>query len=386
MSEPPLAQDAHRQPAVQDGDERFRSAFDAAATGFAIVGLDGRIREVNRSLSEMLGYGKDELLATTFDAITHPDDVPPSAVLGARLLAGEIDCFHLEKRYFHRQGHLVWAALTVSIVRAAGGAPVHFIAQVTDTSARKAAEEALAQRAAKLERSNAELEQFAYVASHDLREPLRQVASYAQLLAERYRDRPDERAARWIGYVLGGVERMQLLIDDLLALARVQTHGGAFAATDPATVVNRVWGTLRLKNGGIEATLTCDPLPMVLVDAVQFEQLFQNLLGNAVKYRRQDVGLLVHVSAEWHGENVGSEWEFSVRDNGTGLDMANAERIFEIFERLPREDRDTGEAEGTGIGLAICKKILQRHGGRIWVTSVPGAGATFSFTLPEWVR
>jgi PAS domain S-box-containing protein len=375
-AEPGIERDVE---ALRASEERFRKAFEASAVGFAIVELDGRIRAVNRSLSEMLGRSREELLTSTFNDITHPDDLASDIVFREQLLAGAADGSHIEKRYFHERGHLVWAVLTVFLVRDAAGAPAYYVAQVVDITARKQAEEALAQHAAELERSNAELEQFAYVASHDLQRPLRTVGSYTQLLAERYADRLDDRAVRWIGYIVGAVARMHRLIDDLLVLARVGMAGTAFVMTDTGSVVTRMWESVRAHNGPDDATLTVGELPFIDADPTQLEQLFQNILGNALKYRRTDIPLHVDVGAVGRRENGVACWEFTVSDNGIGLDMAHAERIFQIFQRLHRDD----EYEGTGVGLAICKKIVQRYGGRIWVISSPGQGAAFHFTMCE---
>jgi PAS domain S-box-containing protein len=361
--------------ALRDSEERFRGAFEGAAIGFALVGLDGRFRAVNRSLCQTLGYSEAELQSLSFQQITYPTDLESDLALVNRLLAGEIDGYHMEKRFLHRRGHPVWVLIAVWLVRDEHGAPQYFISQGTDITPQTEAEQALAQRAEELERSNAELEQFAYVASHDLQQPLRTVASYTELLAERYLGQLDERADRWITYVMGGVDRMQRLIDDLLALARVHTHGGAFVETDAAALVTRSWESVRQEHP-IEATLRCSPLPVVTADAGQLEQLFQNLFDNALKYSRPDVPLKVLVSAVPAGKDP-TVWEFAVQDNGIGLDMMYADRVFEIFQRLHHSD----EYEGTGIGLAICRKIVERHGGRIRVDSAPGQGATFRFTL-----
>ncbi|HET9986286.1 MAG TPA: PAS domain S-box protein [Longimicrobiales bacterium] len=368
--------------ALRESEERFRGAFEASAIGFALVETDGRFRAVNRSLCEMIGYGEPELLGLTFQQITHPEDLRADLALLNHVLAGELDRYHLEKRFIHKHGHVVWIVLAVSLVRDASGAPAYVVAQMTDITGRKAAEQGLARHAAELERSNGELREFAYVASHDLQEPLRTVASYAQLVAERYRGLLDARADRWLGYMVSGVERMQHLIGDLLALAQVRTAEGAFAPTDTAAVVVRTWERLRAQPAGSDAQLTLGALPAVVANAAQLEQLFQNLLGNALKYRRPDAPPRVHVSADRRVRGGSAEWEFTVRDNGIGLDMAYADRIFQIFQRLHRDD----DHEGTGIGLAICKRIVERHGGRIWVESAPGEGAMFRFTIPERER
>lgn len=365
------------QLALRESDERFRGAFEAAAIGFALVEIDGHFRTTNRSLSEMLGYSQAELSEQTLDGVTHQEDLTDADPLAA-LLAGVSESVQLERRYIHKDGHVVWGVLAVSLVRNEHGAPRYFVAQVTDITARKEAEQALARHLANLERSNADLEAFAYVASHDLQQPLRTVTSYAQLLADRYRGQWDERADRWIGFIVGGVERMQRLVNDLLALARISTDAAAFAATDTGAVVERAWRGLRDSHFPDGAQLIVGALPVISADAAQLDQLFQNLFDNAWKYRRPAVGLEVSVLAR-RQEEEGVLWEFAVRDNGIGLDMVHADHIFEVFRRLHREQ----EHDGTGIGLAICRRIVERHGGHIWVESRPGHGATFSFTLPE---
>ena len=238
---------------------------------------------------------------------------------------------------------------------------------------RRHAEENLAQRSEELQRSNQELEQFAYVASHDLQEPLRMVASYTQLLEKRYKNKLDGEANEFIGYAVDGVKRMQGLIHDLLAFSRVGTRGQEFAPTDCGAVVQRV---LRVLQGAIEesgAAVSCDALPTVMADESQLEQLFQNLIGNAIKYRNSSAPA-VHVSCK----RDGGQWLFSVKDNGIGIDPQFAEKIFVIFQRLHNRE----EYAGSGIGLAICKKIVERHGGKIWVESELDKGATFYFTQP----
>jgi signal transduction histidine kinase len=231
----------------------------------------------------------------------------------------------------------------------------------------------LQKQALELARSNTELEQFAYVASHDLQEPLRMVASYTQLLAKRYTGRLDGDADEFIKYAVDGVTRMQTQIQDLLSYSRVGKKERDFASTDCAAVLDRALANLLVAVAESGARVTSDPLPSVVGDGNQLMQLFQNLIGNAIKFRNHERPL-VHVSAK----RGGKEWIFSIRDNGIGFEPQFAERIFIIFQRLHAK----GEHPGTGIGLAVCKKIVERHNGRIWAEAEPGKGATFYFTLP----
>jgi PAS domain S-box-containing protein len=243
---------------------------------------------------------------------------------------------------------------------------------------RRRAELALEERAHDLARSNADLEQFAYVASHDLQEPLRMVASYVQLLERRYKDKLDDNARDFIGFAVEGVTRMRRLIEDLLAYSRVGTRGRAPVPIDVAAVVAAAQKNLERAIADSAAEVTGEPLPAELpADEGQLVQVFQNLIGNAIKFRREDPPR-VHLGAR----REGGDWVFSVRDNGIGIESEYFERIFVIFQRLnPREIYP-----GTGIGLAITKKIVERHGGRIWVESAPGAGSTISFTIPATPR
>jgi light-regulated signal transduction histidine kinase (bacteriophytochrome) len=226
-----------------------------------------------------------------------------------------------------------------------------------------------------LKRSNDELQQFAYVASHDLQEPLRMVASYTQLLAKRYQGRLDPDADEFVAYAVDGCNRMQGLIQDLLAYSRAGAIGEALCEISSEKALKEALTNLRATIGESGAVVTHDALPEITTDDAQLALVFQNLVGNAIKYHGPEVPH-VHVSA---AKNGGNEWIFSVRDNGLGIDPQYFERIFVLFQRL----HGRTEFKGTGIGLAICKKILERLGGRIWVESQPEKGSTFFFALPE---
>ena len=234
-------------------------------------------------------------------------------------------------------------------------------------------EQRVAERTTQLQRSNEELQQFAYVASHDLQEPLRMVTTYVQLLAHRYHHQLDAEAQEFFGYAVDGAQRMQALIEDLLAYARLGLHGKPFTPTDSDAVLQQTLRAFQSRIAESRAAVTADPLPTVSADRTRLGRLWQNLLSNALKFHGPEP-LRVHISAR----RQGNEWVFSVRDNGIGLDLRHAERIFQMFQRLHTRD----EYPGTGMGLAICKKIVEQHGGRIWVESEPGNGATFFFTLP----
>jgi signal transduction histidine kinase len=244
---------------------------------------------------------------------------------------------------------------------------------VREIAERKLAMETLAQKEKELRRSNEELEQFAYVASHDLQEPLRMVGSYTQLLSRRYKGRLDSDADEFIAFAVDGVTRMQRLINDLLQYSRVGTKGREPEPTNSEVVLERALANLKTAIEDNRATVTHDPLPVVMADDRQLEQLFQNLIGNAIKFHGAELP-----KVNMRAERSNGCWMFRVKDNGIGIEPQYYQRIFQVFQRLHTRQ----EYSGTGIGLAVCKKIVERHGGRIWVESEPGTGTTFLFTLP----
>jgi len=243
-----------------------------------------------------------------------------------------------------------------------------------DITERRRAEEALKNAAAELARSNAELEQFAYVASHDLQEPLRMVASFTTLLERRYRGKLDSNADEFIAHAVDGARRMQTLIRDLLDYSRLGSREMPFKPTDCEAILDRVQKNLQVAMEDSSAVITHDPLPEVMGDSTQITQLLQNLISNAIKFRREEPPR-IHISAE----EISGEWIFSVRDNGMGIEEDHKKRIFLIFQRL----HSKSDYPGTGIGLAICKKIVERNGGRIWLESEPGKGTVFYFSIPK---
>jgi PAS domain S-box-containing protein len=264
-------------------------------------------------------------------------------------------------------------AIEMSLASWKANRQTFFTSIIRDVTERKQAQDALTQKAAELAFSNKELEQFAYVASHDLQEPLRMVASYTTLLAKRYKGKLDTDADEFIGFAVDGAKRMQGLIQDLLAYSRVGTRGKDLAPTDCETVLADSLQVLKFAIQDASATVTHDELPTVVADETQLGQLFQNLIGNALKYRNSKAPV-IHFGARRDRES----WIFSVHDNGIGIDLQYADRIFVIFQRLHTRE----EYPGTGIGLAVCKKIVERHGGRIWLDSELSKGSTFYFSIP----
>jgi PAS domain S-box-containing protein len=273
-----------------------------------------------------------------------------------------------------RDGQQIVVSSRQALQRDAAGQPVGTLEINTDITAAKTAEAALHATAEELARSNRELEQFAYVASHDLQEPLRMVASYTRLLQRRYVGRLDTDADEFIEFAVDGATRMQRLINDLLAYSRVGTQGQALEPTDVEAILARVVVDLGPSIAQHQASITHTPLPTVLADAVQLYSVFLNLIGNALKYRAE-----APPRVQIRAERKGDLWQFAVSDNGIGIEPQYAERIFVLFQRLHTREHSAG----TGIGLAVCKKIVERHGGRIWIdSSAAGQGTTFFFTLP----
>ncbi|WP_243372396.1 PAS domain S-box protein [Geotalea sp. SG265] len=360
--------------ALLASEEKFRSFFEHAAVGMGRVRFaDARWIDVNGAFCRMLGYSSDEMKAIPWPQITHPEDVDLDLIPFRRMAVGELEAYSVEKRFIHKDGHHVWARLTLSLVRTAAGRPDYEIAVIEDISERRRSEAERDRLLAEVQRSNQELQQFAYIASHDLQEPLRMISGYIALMERKYGSRLDERARTYINYAVDGTRRMQRLIDGLLNYSRISREA-ELVPVDMNAVFAVATANLeqRIRESGGRVTAT--PLPVVRGDEIQLVQLLQNLVGNGLKYRKPGASPKVHLSAR----QTGAHWLFAVRDNGIGIERQHYDRIFQIFQRLHTED----EYPGTGIGLATCKKIVERHGGRIWVESKPGGGSTFFFTLP----
>jgi PAS domain S-box-containing protein len=357
--------------AVRQARMYNRSLLEASLDSLVAIGPDGTVTDVNAATEAITGFSREALVGTDFaDYFTDPE----KARAGYRQVfrEGSVRDYALEVR--RRDGGVTPVLYNASVYRGESGKVTGVFAAARDITELKRAEDALNRQAEELARSNAELEKFAYVASHDLQEPLRMISGFSQLLVRRYQGTLGPEADEFIGYVVDGTNRMQRLINDLLAYSRVGTRGGKFEPTDVSVALERALQNLRVTIEESGALVSRDPLPTVTADGIQLAQLFQNLIGNAVKFRGEQRPK-VHVSARLDG----GEWIFSVKDNGIGIDPKYFGRIFTIFQRL----HGNTEYPGTGIGLAICKKIAERHGGRVWVESETGMGSTFFFSIVE---
>ena len=352
---------------------RYRRLFETAKDGILILDAEtGMIVDVNPFLIKLLGFSHEQFLGKKVWELGFFKDIVANQANFAELQQKEYMRYE-NKPLQTSDGRQVEVEF-ISNVYLIGKKKV-IQCNVRDISERKQIERQLASAMATVQRSNKDLEQFAYVASHDLQEPLRMVSSYTQLLAERYGDQLDEKAKKYIDYAVDGAIRMQRLINDLLTYSRINTQGVIPKLTDSHSVLGEALRNLSAAIEENRAIVTNDDLPVVRADASQLMQVFQNLISNAIKFRRADDAPRIHVSVK----NLGHEWCFSVKDNGIGIDSKYAGKVFVIFQRL----HTSQEYPGTGIGLAMCKRVVERHGGRIWFESELDKGSTFYFTLPK---
>ena len=360
---------------LQESEERFRLLIDATKD-YAIIMLDadGRVVSWNEGAKRLKGWDEQEILGRHFSLFYTEEAVASGHPEHELKIAATEGQYAEEVWLVRKNGSRFMADVIITAIRGESGKLRGFAKITRDITERKQAEERLQATLMDLERSNKELEQFAYVASHDLQEPLRMVSSYTQLLAQRYEGQLDDKAKKYIDYAVDGAVRMQRLINDLLAFSRISTQGKTIEKIDSHSVLGEAIHNLAAAIEENRAMVTNDDLPTVRADATQLCLLFQNLIGNAIKYRGADLPH-IHVSAC----ELGREWRFSVMDNGIGIDAQYAEKVFVLFKRLHTKQ----EYPGTGIGLAMCKRIVERHGGRIWFESAIGKGSTFYFTLPK---
>ena len=347
-----------------------RSLIEASLDPLVTIGPDGKITDVNKATELVTGYSRDELIGTDFsDYFTESEKARASYQKVFR--EGMVIDYPLEIK--HRSGNVTPVLYNASVYENELGDVIGIFAAARDITERKKAEKMLKLKLEELARSNAELEQFAYVSSHDLQEPLRMIGSYLQLLQRKYHGELDDKADKYIDFAVDGASRMQNLINDLLEFSRVTTRANEFKSTNCEFILNQVLSNLEVSINENEAIISHNHLPTVMADSTQLTQVFQNLISNAIKFRSEKTPKIA-ISAREESDN----WIFSVADNGIGIDPKHCDRIFEVFKRLHKRR----EYPGTGIGLSICKKIVERHGGHIWVESEPNNGSIFYFTLP----
>ena len=353
---------------LRAAEERYRFLVDGVKDyGIFMLDTDGRVTTWNQGAQRQRGYSAAEVLGRE-SSIFYPKEERAARkdlkLLETALREGSVRDEGWRER---KDGSRIWAEVVITALRDPHGTLLGFSNCARDLTERKRAEE-------DLRRSNAELQQFAYVASHDLQEPLRMVASFTQLLAQRYRGKLDKDADEFIGYAVDGAKRMQHLIEDLLAYSRVGTCAKEPRLCSTGDLVRDAVRQLTITVHENSAVISYSNLPEIVCDDLQLTSVFQNLIGNAIKFHAPGIPPVVEISAA----RSGAEWIFSVKDNGIGIEPRHFERVFQVFQRLQTRESHSGN----GIGLSICKKIVERHGGRIWLESEPGSGTTFYFALP----
>jgi len=358
---------------LEFANARLAAIVESSDDAIVSKTLDGTITSWNAAAKRLYGYTQGEAIGKNVSIIVPPGR--PNELADILTMVGTGEClssFHTTR--LRKDGSEIPVSLTVSPIKDACGQITgastiarDIAQQIRDDDELKRSHQALAER-------NEELQQFAYVASHDLREPLRTVRSFCELFRENYQGQLDEQADRWIDFMVDGVSRMHNLIDDLLTYSRLESHAKPTVSTDLNKILVNVLKDMKVSLGENAAEITCDTLPTLQVEPTQTAQLFQNLIDNSVKYRR-DESLRIHVGAK----QTGGHWTFSVSDNGIGIEPEFHDKVFEMFKRLHPRDKYSG----TGIGLAVCRKIVHRHGGRMWLESEAGDGTTFYFSIRE---
>ena len=367
--------------ALRESEEQYRAFFDLAAIGTAQAEPStGQLLKVNDRYCEITGYSREELLSDTVRNLTHPEDREKDWEAYNLMVRGETTEYNEEKRYIRKDGQVIWVHVTARPIHDASGNAIRTAGVIMDITERKKAEAAMEEYARKLEESNQELQDFAYVASHDLQEPLRKIRAFGDMLGQNASGKLDELELDQLRRMKDAADRMQSMIQGLLDLSRIRTRGKPFSQVDLQAIVDDVVSDLELRIQRSGGRVICKNLPTIQADPLQMRQLMQNLIGNGLKYHRLDVPPVVKVSGEITNiaRSKARFVQIVVEDNGIGFDMQYAGRIFQPFQRL----HERSQYEGTGMGLAICKKIVERHGGRITVDSIPGRGSSFTVRIP----
>ena len=364
-------------------EERFRLAFDRASIAKSLADASGQLLHVNDAYCHLLGFTREELEAGTFHQLTHPGDREATQAFIRWLVAGNGTSYRMEKRYLGKDGRIVWGDMNTVLLRDASGHPLRFITDIVDITARKELEgelqalnedleDRVGERTRQLQSANEELEAFAYSVAHDLRAPLRALSGFSELLARNPPAALEPAQARYLERIHTAARDMNGLIDDLLRLSHVGEEGLATQPVDLAALAREVFALCLEREPGRTIALATEPCLPVDGDPRLLRVLLENLIGNAWKFTGKQAQPSIEV-----GRQAAPPWAYFVKDNGVGFNMAQAERIFAPFQRL----HPASEFPGTGIGLALAKRIVGRHGGRIWAQSEPGAGATIYFTV-----
>lgn len=353
--------------------EHLAAIVESSDDAIVSKDLDGIIRSWNRGAERIFGYKADEIIGCHISTLAAPNRIDEFSQILARIARGErIDHYQTQRRT--KDGRILAVSLTISPVRDASGRIIGASKIARDVTEQVKARQDLEKANELLARSNADLEHFAYSASHDLQEPLRMISIYSEMLQRKFGGKLGANGDEYIGFILEGAARMEQLLKDLRTYAHSAKMGDEGAQDlDSEEILRRTLVSLKPAIDSNQASITHGPLPRVRMYEFQLEQLFQNLIGNAIRYRSERTPE-IHISAEWRG----GMWQFSVQDNGIGIDPQYREQVFGIFKRL----HSAAEYPGTGMGLAICQRIVERMGGRIWVESESGRGSTFLFTVP----
>ena len=367
---------------AESSEQRYRSLFEDAPVAYHEIDVNGVLTRINLAECALLGYKREEMLGRAVWELVDKEERAASKEAVEKKVRGEKALVPFERTYRTQDGRQVAVEIHESLIRDGAGAVIGIRSCLLDITDRKRAEAALHRQAAELARSNGELEQFAYVASHDLQEPLRKIQAFGDRLKTKYAATLPAEGVDYLERMQNAANRMQTLINDLLTLSRVATHARPFVHVDLADVARLVLSDLESRIEQLDAEVTVDPLPVVVAERLQMSQLLQNLIGNGLKFHKPGVPPRVSVKADLVRDPNGAAedvWRVTVEDNGIGFDEKYSDRIFQVFQRL----HGRNEYEGTGIGLAICRKITERHGGTITAHSTPGAGSRFVVILPK---
>jgi PAS domain S-box-containing protein len=365
---------------LRDSERHFQGWFQDAPVACHEVDRNGVLLCVNQAECELLGFSEAEMVGRPIWDFMAPEDREKTRTGLLQRIADEQPLAPLEREYKRRDGSSVVMEIHQKRIRDASGRPTGLRTFLLDITQRKRAEMTLLEQADKLSRSNAELEQFAYVASHDLQEPLRKIQAFGDRLKTKYDASLGPEGLDYLTRMQNAAARMQILIQDLLSLSRVASNAKPFTSVDLGDVVRTVVSDLEMRIQDAQGRVEIGALPVIFGDRGQMAQLFQNLIGNGLKFRKPGESPVVKIDSQAQTLPSGAAgWHISVEDNGIGFDEKYRDRIFQIFQRL----HGRNEYEGTGIGLAICRKIVDRHGGSLTANSSPGAGAKFIITLPQ---